>query len=408
MLTLLLWCFLGTIVGFVTALIPGIHVNVLALFIAGIAVSKQFTVLPSAVFLVSGAVAHLIAETIPSVFLKSADSSTALMIHPSQRMMMRGRGYEAVLLATAGGLGGYLAVLLFLPVFFLSIPTLYSLLRPRLGLLLLVTLGLMILTEKRKLSALLVITLSGIFGLIVLKNMTINVNYLLFPVLTGLFGISGLWELIQTRSEIPVQRKKGRVKLGELMRGSSIGLLGGILAGFLPGIGSSQSLLFAQNILRMKKRRTFLVALGAINVVDVVLSLLALIVIGNPRSGVAVTLQTLLPGLTTEMFLVLAIFGVIAALITSWTTLKMTQQIIRVLPRVKFRTLSFTVLVFLGSMIVILTGPVGLLYAALGALLGRLPGQCDVKKSLLMGTLFVPTMLFFLGVLPEVTRILGL
>jgi len=57
------------------------------------------------------AVSHTFVSFVPSVFLGAPDEDTALSVLPGHRMLLRGRGYEAVLLTARGCLWGFVASL---------------------------------------------------------------------------------------------------------------------------------------------------------------------------------------------------------------------------------------------------------------------------------------------------------
>lgn len=130
-LTVVYMSLLGTALGSLTGLAPGIHVNALALLL----VSTSPMVLPCLAemavvaggdegdaplllvsIIVSAAVAHSFLDVLPSIFLGAAEEDTALSTLPGHRLLLEGKGHEAVGCSAYGALvGGTAAISLCLP-----------------------------------------------------------------------------------------------------------------------------------------------------------------------------------------------------------------------------------------------------------------------------------------------------
>src|SRR3989338_5108061 len=108
----------GVLVGILTGILPGLHINLVAVVVAavfaGSAVSNStvsgiigpFAV---AVFILAMSISHVFHEFLPSVFLGFSESDAALAVLPGHRMLLRGQGRKAVMLAAFGCLTGVLA-----------------------------------------------------------------------------------------------------------------------------------------------------------------------------------------------------------------------------------------------------------------------------------------------------------
>ena len=88
----------GCCAGIITGLIPGIHINLVSLLL--VSVSGYFLGFTSpivlGVFIISMSVTHTFLDTLPSIFLGAPDADTALAVLPGHRLLLEGRGYEAV------------------------------------------------------------------------------------------------------------------------------------------------------------------------------------------------------------------------------------------------------------------------------------------------------------------------
>ncbi len=134
-LTLLLaasvFTLIGVCAGIATGLIPGLHVNNVAL--AAIAIQGPLISLAMLLFgwanptveeillivstlIIGNVVTHTFLDFIPSVFLGAPEGDTALSILPGHRLLLKGLGYEAVKLSAFGSLMSvFLALSMILP-----------------------------------------------------------------------------------------------------------------------------------------------------------------------------------------------------------------------------------------------------------------------------------------------------
>jgi len=91
----ILLVFVGMGIGIFAGLTPRIHVNTTIPIILSLAF-----LLPSpyylAVLVVSVAVTEMFIDYIPSIFLGAPEADTSLSVLPGHRLLLEGRGYEAI------------------------------------------------------------------------------------------------------------------------------------------------------------------------------------------------------------------------------------------------------------------------------------------------------------------------
>jgi putative membrane protein len=112
-LELLIFTFFGIALGTLTGLIPGLHVNTIALILLGAAITINPYYL--AVVIIAMAIAHTIWNFIPSILLGAPEGGTALSVLPGHKLFLEGRGLEAIYLTIIGGVGVIFLSLLLLP-----------------------------------------------------------------------------------------------------------------------------------------------------------------------------------------------------------------------------------------------------------------------------------------------------
>ena len=397
MLELFLALIIGVLFGLVAGLLPGLHPNNIIPIILGL--SFLFGPLPAAIILLSSGVVNSFVSFIPSILLGAPEDSNVLGVLPGHKLLLQGRGYEAIKLCVTGCFGGVLFSTLTLPLFVFFVPILYNFIRPNVQWILIFVVLYMILSErgKNKIYSLIVFIATGILGLIVLNNLS---DDMLFPLLTGLFGLPMLLLSIFEKSKLPesFSFEEEKIERKSLLSCISIGSLAGIIAGLLPGVGATQSTIMTQQVFQKKRdERSFLVSIGAITSSDIVYSILALWLIGNPRSGIAVGISKLLEvGFKEAMIFI--IFILISASIATIISLKLTKIALRLLKKINYQKLCISTSIFLFILTVIFSGLVGILVLIASLAVGLVTNKIGIRRTHMMGCLLIPTILFFMGI----------
>ncbi|MFH0832177.1 MAG: tripartite tricarboxylate transporter permease [Candidatus Aenigmatarchaeota archaeon] len=392
---LLVFVFLGMIAGVVVGLIPGIHPNLIVLAIP-ILLAIDVNPLLLLAFIVTMAVSNSIIDFIPSILLGAPDDGNELSILPGHKMLLAGHGYEAVKLTVIGGVGATVVCSLMLPFLLFLVPFLYGIAKPFIYMLLIVIVLIMVLTEtgNKKLIALLVFFLAGLIGLLANK-LPINNSLVLFPVLSGLFGVSML--LLQIKSRIKIPEQTGaelNVSRKTVNRSLLSGSFGGIFSGILPGVGSSEIASLASV---EKNDHSFLVSIGAITTANILLSMISLYLIGKARSGVAVVIEQTMSIGFNELLMIVSV-SLIACGVSAILTLLMTKRFLGVIEQMNYSVISVFVLSLILLLTFVFTSFYGLFLLAICSVLGIFTNIVKIKRGNLMGVLILPTILFYLPV----------
>jgi putative membrane protein len=408
----LLFCLLGIFFGLVCGLVPGFHVNLLIPIILSFSffIKNPYFL---AVLIVSTAISEIFINFIPSIFLGAPDEDTSLSVLPGHRLLLEGRGYEAIKLTALGGILSLILSLIFISLFGNVFVYLYEISRPYVHYLIAFVVILMIASEKKLrkiLSAILIIFLSGFLGIITLNSSLISQQNVLFPILTGLFSLSTLILSITERAFIPKQEEDFNLKISsfQIIKSVILGCFAGILVGLLPAIGVSQAAVMVQYLGRANDPRSFLITISGINVGNEIFSLVNLFLVGNPRSGSSVAVQRILSEL--NFYDIVYLIGSIcfSAGIASALTLFLGKKIPKFLEKLNYRKLCISVLIFILLLIFLITGFFGLLIAFASTSIGLLCAKLEIKRSHCMGCLLIPSILYFSGLNPFVLSILGI
>ncbi|PIN90953.1 hypothetical protein COU60_01265 [Candidatus Pacearchaeota archaeon CG10_big_fil_rev_8_21_14_0_10_34_76] len=388
---------LGITAGTITGLIPGIHINLIAvILLANLSNLTSFQPTVLAIFIVSMATTHTFIDFIPSVFLGAPEEDTFLSILPGHEMLKEGKAHEAIILTLYGSLFAFLVILFFTPIFIIFIPIIYPTIHLALPILLIFISSYLILREKYILTSLIVFLLSGFLGF---SSLNIPINQPLIPLLTGLFGTSALIISLKDKPSIPPQNI---CKLKEVIPtkkdffksifGASISAP---LCSFLPGIGSGHAAVIGSELVEQSKK-SFMMLLGAINTIVITLSFVTLFIINKTRTGSAVAINKLMPSLTQTDLITLLIFSFISGLIAFFIALFISKFFSSNINKINYRFLSITIIGFLTILTIFFTGIIGLLILIASTALGIFAIKSAIRRINLMGVLLIPTIIFYI------------
>jgi len=391
--------FLGILAGTITGLLPAIHINLVSAFlIASSAFFLTFTSpLVLVIFIVSMTISHTFLDFIPSIFLGAPDEDSVLAILPGHELLLKGKGYEAVILTLYGCIIGIIFILILSPVFVFILPKIYNYLKFTMFFILIFTNLYLIFKEKTsKLNALLVFLLSGFLGL---STLSLPIKESLLPLLTGLFASSSLITSITKKQKLPkqlVNSRRIKISKKELLKPSIAALLSAPLCAFLPALGTGQAAIIGSDIVGEVKRREFLILLGIINAMIAGLSFITLYSLDKARTGTAVAVQKLLENFTPNNLLIILAVILISAFFSFYIALFLAKIFANKMTNVNYKNLSVLILIFISVVVLIFSGFLGFLVFITATSTGLIAILLGVRRTHLMGSLMLPAILLYL------------
>ena len=412
MIELVIACFIGIMIGTTTGMILGIHVNTAGaiLFASSAFLLSQVSAEFLCVLMVSMSIAHALIEFVPSMLLGVPQEGTATSILPGHRMVLQGRSKEVIRIVSVGGFGAIIVTILMLPVFSILLPMLHDITKPYTWAILLVAslyLTYNLTANFRDfLWSLLLFVLSGILGWIIFQS-PISSGVTLMCVFSGLFGISTILFSLNDSSTIPHQNPFYELNI-DYAKFKSIfagGITGAIL-GFLPGFGPAQGTVIAQAVSGTNDNDdddtvNFLLATSGLNISDCLFSLIAIYIIGNPRSGIAVYMSYLISEMSINHLAIFIFASLLAVSVSLVLSLKLGDSFSRLMGGVDYRKLSIGVIllqvIILYVFIFYYKAPFGYMTLALitSTAMGMLPHYIGIGKSHLMGVLIIPAIVIY-------------
>jgi len=387
---------LGIMFGIFTGLIPGIHVNLVAALLLALSsfLLKMFTPLDLAVFIISLSVTHSFLDTIPSIYLGAPENENALSILPGQKMLLAGYGHMAVKITILGTYVGMITAILLVPLFIFSAEKIFTVLRPYLGYLLFIIMFYLIVKDSMRLWNLFLFLLAGTLGVLVFS--VPNLNEPLFPMLSGLFGVSGLMVGIFDNTKIPKQNitSKINLKLSELVKAVFASSVAVFFIQFFPGLGPAQGAVLSNVFIRDIKDKGYLALVGAMGTMSVVFSLVTFYTLGKAKDGSIVVVSKLLEIDKSGFILLLSSF-LIAGSISVFLTLYFSKMFSKLIVRVNYQILVITIIVFIFLMSFFLNGPLGIVVLITATAIGLIAPLKGIGRNHLMGCLILPVMLYY-------------
>ena len=387
----------GICLGTISGLTPGLHANNFALLLAAVAPSVPFAPRLVGAAMLAAGVVHTFLDVVPALALGVPDTAMAASALPSHRLVLGGRGREALRLSALGsGLAVVFALPLAVPVT-LAMLRVYPVLAEHLPVVLTAVAAAVIATEPTahaRRGALLSFLASAILGAVTLDipaGSVLPVGSMLAPLFGGLFGAPVLIDAMGGSGvppqDDPTVRTNGR-SVGGL---ALLGTLSGAVVGYLPGVSSAIAATLALvSTPREFGARGFVVTTSGVNTSNALFALCALIAFGNPRTGVLVALDRsgapLAWPLLVASVLLAASIGFVLVLVVG-------DRYLRVVRRLDHTTLSVGVLGVLTVLSALFAGLVGVGVFAISTVIGLLPARLGARRVSLMGVLIGPLIL---------------
>lgn len=417
LLLILYMCLIGAAAGTFSGLVPGVHVNTLAMLLLlaspflldalSVFVPAGYGPLLLSCAVMSAAVVHSSIDFVPSAFIGIPDADTVLNVLPAHRMILDGEGMAAVRCAAIGSLtGAIVSLLLAVPMYIVLTNGLGDYLDSITVGALIIVLALMILDENpgRRIYAIVIMALSASAGLLVMTETLPMASVFdlepetMFPLLTGLFGIPSLLTA-DRNSGIPPQKDDERFPVSPIH--GIKGVVTGSITGWFPGITSTAGATIAGHIFSTGGTRGFISMVSSIGTASTMFAFITLCINGKERSGTMSVIGSLLQdadlGLGGDVFIsmmaAMAIASVLAYMLTIWSG-KAMCELLRRLDMVVFNRMILIAMVILTFLF---CGYWGLVVLMVCTLIGLLPMLLGTRRIHLTGCLIVPVLLFKLG-----------
>lgn len=386
----------GIALGTCSGLTPGIHANNFALLLAGLAPAMPGPPLLVGIAMLSAGVVHTFLDAIPAMAIGVPEADMAVAALPGHRMVLEGRGREAMRLSA---LGSVIAVLLAIP---LAIPiTLamirwYPILQQHMPLILGSVAAVLIITETTRrgmIAGLASFVISSALGFAILDlepAAPLDGGGVLAPLFAGLFGTPVLLDAMQGGGVPPQGDATMHTRKRNVVIPASAGSVSGAIVGYLPGVSSAIAAVIALlSVPNDDPDRGFIVATSGVDTSNTIFALFALVALGTPRTGVMVAVDQANIPLNLPI-MIATVAG--AAAVAFILVLIIGDLYLATIGRVDYTIICGIILTLLIALSWLFAGVVGVAILLISTLIGYVPVRGGCRRVHLMGVLMGPIM----------------
>ncbi len=388
----------GIIFGCIAGLIPGLHPNTITVGLLSISpfLLSFASPLLLAIFIISVATSNTFIDSIPSCYLGAPEESTALGVLPMHRLLLEGKGHEAISLTVLGGIGSIILGVILIPVLIPSFKFIFPYLKKSIIYLLIFSVLFLFYREKTsRFYAMLIFFLSGILGIMTLNFP--NLTEPLFPLFSGLFGISSLVLSLNENTKIPKQViTSPEIDKKTIFKTIPASVFSGGLVSTLPALGPSQAAILGSSIIGKLSTRGFIVLIGGIDTVNFVLSFISLYLLDKARNGAVVAISKIMGEITINEFILFISIAMISAGIGAILTIYISKIFAKLIQKVNYQKLIISIISLIIFLVLLISGFYGFLILIVGTFIGIIPSLTNTGKNHLMGALMLPVILFYL------------
>ena len=403
----------GASIGMFSGLVPGIHVNTLASLmlisypLLGSAISSfadpAYVPILLSSCIVSAAVVHSFVSYVPSVFTGVPDQDSVMSVLPGHRLLLEGKGMVAVRASAIGSLiGAMSAAAVAIPMQYIMFIGLDEYLSSVTAVVLMIAVVALILMEdsfRGRICSVSLLFISGVMGCVCMFmpvpfNGMISGGELLFPLLTGLFGIPILISS-SAGNEIPEQTDEDHFPVSP-----SSGLKGvvtGSVVGWFPGITATAGAAFTRIFVKEDRPERFIALVSSIGTAAVIFALITLSVNGRGRSGTMMVVREILNGSMSGpgnwIFVLMLLSVVIASLIGYLATIYFGRGFSRFIMKANIKKMNMTILIVIVFLTLLMTGAWGIAILVISSMIGMIPLSAGIGRVHLSGCLLIPVIL---------------
>lgn len=348
------------------------------------------------ILILSMSITNTFLDSIPSIFLGAPEPSTSLSILPGHKLLMEGKGFEAVILTLIGSSISLIVAMLSFPIAYKGLIVVYPTIQKYIPYMLIIISLVLVLKEKKsRMWALIFFLSSGILGI---ASFSMNIKDVLFPLLSGLFGVSTLLTSLNNKVKIPKQiQTYPEIKNSEKIKIFSAVFLSSLLTTTLPGLGAAQAAAISSTMFKDIKNKSFLVLVGGINTSGMVLSIFTLYAIDKARNGSIVAISQVFPEININHLLIFLGISLVSSSLAIILTINIAKNVSKIITKVNYKFLGISVILFVTILVFILSGNfLGLLILITSTFLGILPQLKNTTRSHLMGCIILPVILYFI------------
>lgn len=391
-LIIILGTFISILVGIISGLIPGLHINNLIYVFANISNNTISLEIKAIVFIISSIIFSFL-SIIPATIFSIPNTENFVSVMPCQKLFSEGKGYYAIYLYVIGAIN---AIIFGLPLFILFtifakyLPTVIDFLTP-----IILIIGLIILMfNSKNYFGYFIILFSALIGYFALSYSSIENP--LIVLISGLFGLSTIIFAMQNKLIIPKQQLT--TKNIDLKTKIKVGIIAPTLSIFVslfPGLGNGFATYLGNKVLQLKDEYYILLN-GAINVSVMIFSFLMILYLEKARTASAVFLEQFAKDTFVFSLSWIIIFSLIGIILGYFSILLLAKIFIKNAHKINYKILHIIIIVFLHIIVLLFSNLLGLIVFWLSSLIGYLCIRSENPRILMLSCIIFPVLLYFI------------
>lgn len=388
----------GAALGTLSGLVPGLHANNFAMLLLGVAPAIPAPPLHVGVAMLAAGVVHTFVNAIPAMAIGVPDADMAVTALPGHRLVIEGRGREALRLSALGSaLAVAFAVPLAVPLTLVMVAVYEDLMAVVDLILAAVVAGLIVSEPSRRAAAggaasFVLATGLGLAFLDLEPTAPLDGGGMLGPIFAGLFGAPVLLDAAKGGGMPPQAGPGLRTTYRSVTLTAAAGAAAGAVVGFLPGISAAVAAVAVLAVLPgAAGDRGYVIATSGVDTSNTIFALFALAALGAPRSGIVVAYDDL--GAPVDLG-TLVLSTLVAGAIGYLATVVLGDRYLTAIGAVDYGRLSVALLAGLAGLAVLFAGPIGLAVFVVSMAVGLVPVRVGGRRVHLMGVLIGPILVY--------------
>jgi TctA family transporter len=163
-----------------------------------------------------------------------------------------------------------------------------------------------------------------------------------------------------------------------------------------PAIGSGQAAIIGSEILGSLNTNEFLILVGSINTIVILFSFVTAYAIGKTRSGSAAAVAEILKEFSLDAVILFVIVAVAAGLLSFFICKAIAKIIAKKIYNINYTKLCLAVILFVLAVNIFVSGIWSVFVLVSGLFIGLIANISGIRKIHMMGSLVIPTLLFYI------------
>ncbi len=380
---------LGLIFGIISGLIPGLHINSIIYLISELPLNLEI----NAITIIISSIIFSFLSILPSTILSIPNNDNFIAVLPAQKMYLKGKGFEAIMLYLKGAKYSLIYGLPVIILFLVLLPYLPNSLKIITPIILILSIIFLFFNTKNHFGYLIII-FAGLIGYLSMNYFTLQ-NPLL-PLISGLFGFSSLIFIlkenvlyIKQKITFPNISKYTKIKIGIIAPSLSI------IVSLFPGLGNGFATYFGSKISNLKDEE-YIILNGGISTLVMVLSFFVVYVLNKSRTASAVFFKDFAQNTIIYNYYLIIGLIILSCLFGYFITKILAEKILLRTTKINTKKISYFLIVFLHILVLIFSGYIGILVFWISSLIGYL---CIISKNpriLLLSCIIIPVLIYFI------------